>query len=312
MSKNKVLQTQFKASFLLPKYWLTWLAVIILGAISWLPYKLQMFLGKVVGRILMKLGGSRYRAAKKNIDTCFPELTESERIELLTKNFENTGRALFETGIGWWWPDWRMKRIIHSSGIEHLEKAKSEGNGVLVLAMHNLCLEACGRGVGIVHPTVVFYRPNHNELMEFFQHRGRARSNKYMLDKSDVKGMVAALRDGESCVYLPDQDYGRRRSLFVPFFNVPDAATTLGTMIFAKRKGVKTLMLETYRRADGNGYQINFSPVLDNFPSDDDAKDLTRVNQELEKLIRKNPEQYMWLHRRFKTRPNKDDPKFYT
>ncbi|WP_371376950.1 LpxL/LpxP family Kdo(2)-lipid IV(A) lauroyl/palmitoleoyl acyltransferase [Thalassotalea aquiviva] len=312
MSKNKVLQTKFKANFLLPKYWPTWIAVCLLWLISWLPYKFQLALGRVVGRLLMKIGGTRLKVAKKNIDTCFPELSEQERFDMLKKNFENTGIALFETGMGWWWPDWRMKRKIHVQGLEHVEKAKADGSGLLILAYHNMCLEVCARAIGHFHQTVVFYRPNHNELMEYFQHKGRARSNKFMLDKSDVKGMISALRQGESCVYLPDQDYGRKRSIFVPFFNQPEVASTIGTMIFAKRKNVKTLMIVPRRLADDSGYMIEFSEVFENFPSGDDEQDIIRVNQELEQRIRQHPEQFMWLHRRFKTRPNPDDPKFYS
>ncbi len=312
MSKNKVLQTEFKPAFLLPKYWPTWLAVIILGSISWLPYKLQLPMGRVLGRLMMKLGGTRYKVAEKNINVCFPELSDEERLKLLTKNFENTGIALLETGIGWWWPNWRFKRRIHVKGLENVEKAKQDGSGLLLLAKHNLCVEPAARAIGFFHQVVVFYRPNHNQLMEYFQHKGRARSNKFMLDKSDVRGMCNALRDGESCIYLPDQDYGRKRSVFVPFFNIPDTASTIGTMMFAKRKNVKTIMVHTYRLDDDSGYEICFSEPLENFPSGDDIQDITRVNQELEKQIREKPEQYMWLHRRFKTRPNKDDPKFYS
>lgn len=285
--------------------------MVVLWLISWLPYKLQLAMGRLLGRTMMRIGGTRLKVATKNIDVCFPELSEQERKDLLVTNFENTGIALFETGMGWWWPDWRIKRKLHFKGLENIEKAKEDGSGILVLAMHNLCLEACARVIGYAHQTVVFYRPNHNQLMEFFQHRGRARSNKYMLDKSDVKGMIKALRDGESCIYLPDQDYGRNRSLFVPFFNEQEAASTTGTLIFASRKNVKTLMLTPYRLPDNSGYCIEFSEVFQDFPTGDDAQDLTRVNQELEKRIRLYPEQYMWLHRRFKTRPNKEDPKYY-
>ncbi|QBY03692.1 LpxL/LpxP family Kdo(2)-lipid IV(A) lauroyl/palmitoleoyl acyltransferase [Thalassotalea sp. HSM 43] len=311
MSKNKSLQTQFKASFLLPKYWPTWLGVFILYSISWLPYRLQMMMGALLGRGMMKLGGTRLKIAQKNIATCFPELSAKQQQQMLVQNFENTGRALFETGIGWWWPDWRLKRKIHVVGEDVLRNAQQQGTGVLLLAMHNLCLEACARGIGFVQPTVVFYRPNHNELMEYFQHAGRDRSNKYMLDKSDVLGMKEALADGEVVIYLPDQDYGRKRSIFVPYFGVEKVASTIGTMIFAKQPGVQTIMGIPSRKADGSGYIIEFVGGFEDFPSGDDEADIIHVNQQLEKAIRKHPEQYMWLHRRFKTRPNRSDPKFY-
>lgn len=311
MSSNKVLQPDFKLSFLLPKYWLTWLGVFILYTISWLPFKLQLFMGRMLGRLLMKIGSKRKHVALTNLRLCFPEKSEDELQILLKKNFENTGIALFETGMGWWWPDWRVKRKFKVKGLEHLEKARREGNGVLLLAMHYLSVEMNARGVGYGHPMVVFYRPHNNQLMEFFQFRGRGRSNKYMLGKRDVKGLMKALRDGEACIYLPDQDYGRNRSVFVPFFGVKEAATTTGTLIFARQKNVETMMIIPVRNDDGSGYTLEIMPPLENFPTKDNIADVTRINQELEKAISRKPEQYMWLHRRFKTRPNPDDVSLY-
>jgi KDO2-lipid IV(A) lauroyltransferase len=311
VSSNKVLQPDFKLSFLLPKYWLTWLGVFILYTISWLPFKLQLFMGRMLGRLLMKIGSKRKHVALTNLRLCFPEKSEDELQILLKKNFENTGIALFETGMGWWWPDWRVKRKFKVKGLEHLEKARREGNGVLLLAMHYLSVEMNARGVGYGHPMVVFYRPHNNQLMEFFQFRGRGRSNKYMFGKRDVKGLIKALRDGEACIYLPDQDYGRNRSVFVPFFGVKEAATTTGTLIFARQKNVETMMIIPVRNDDGSGYTLEIMPPLENFPTKDDIADVTRINQELEKAISRKPEQYMWLHRRFKTRPNSDDVSFY-
>jgi KDO2-lipid IV(A) lauroyltransferase len=311
VSKNKVLQPDFKISFLLPKYWLTWLGVIILYTISWFPYQFQLMLGRLLGRLLYKIGSSRKTVAKKNLELCFPEMSEQECTRILKKNFENTGIALFETGMGWWWPDWRIRRKINVVGLEHLEKAHQEGKGVLLLTMHYLSVEVNCRGIGMGHPMVVFYRPHNNQLMEFFQFRGRGRSNKYMLGKRDVKGLIKALRQKEVCVYLPDQDYGRNRSLFVPFFAVPDAATTTGTLLFARQKNVQNHIFIPTRNDDGSGYTLEIKPVMENFPTDDDEADVIRINQELEKAIMFKPEQYMWLHRRFKTRPNEDDPSHY-
>ena len=311
MSKNKVLQPNFKLSFLLPKYWLTWLGVLVLYSVSWLPYKLQLAMGRLLGRVLFALGGSRKKVAETNLKLCFPDMGEQERTAMLKENFRNTGIALLETGMGWWWPDWRAKRKVKVKGLEHIAKAQQEGRGVLLLAMHYLNIEICCRGIGYANPMVVFYRPHNNELMEYFQFRGRGRSNKYMLGKRDVKGLIGALHDGETCVYLPDQDYGRKRSLFVPFFNVPDAATTTGTLIFARQPNVSCHMVIPSRNDDDSGYTIEIMPVLEDFPTADDAKDVIRINQELEQAILRKPEQYMWLHRRFKTRPEKSDPSLY-
>jgi KDO2-lipid IV(A) lauroyltransferase len=306
-----VLQPNFRLSFLLPKYWLTWLGVFILYSISWLPFKLQLAMGRVLGRVIFKFASKRKHVALVNLRLCFPDKSEDEVQILLKKNFENTGIALFETGMGWWWPDWRVKRKVKITGFEHLEKARQEGKGVLLLAMHYLSVEMNARGVGYGHPMVVFYRPHNNQLMEFFQFRGRGRSNKYMLGKRDVKGLIKALRDGEVCIYLPDQDYGRDRSVFVPFFGVKEAASTTGTLIFARQKNVETMIIIPVRNDDGSGYTLEVMPPLENFPTKNDVADVTRVNQELEKAILHKPEQYMWLHRRFKTRPNPEDVSLY-
>lgn len=268
-------------------------------------------MGRMLGRLLMKIGSKRKHVALTNLRLCFPEKSENDLQILLKKNFENTGIALFETGMGWWWPDWRVKRKFTVKGLQHLEKARQEGKGVLLLAMHYLSVEMNARGVGLSNPMVVFYRPHNNQLMEFFQFRGRGRSNKYMLGKRDVKGLIKALKDGEACIYLPDQDYGRNRSVFVPFFNVKETATTTGTLLFARQRNVATMMIIPVRNDDGSGYTLEVMPPLENFPTKDDIADVTRINQELEKAILRKPEQYMWLHRRFKTRPNPDDVSLY-
>lgn len=310
MSKNKVLQPDFKLSYFLPKYWLTWLAVLVLYTISWLPYQFQLWLGRMVGKLIYKIGNSRIDVAKRNLELCFPEKSDSEREQILKKNIENTGIAMFETGMGWWWPDWRVKRKIKIEGLEHIQEVNSRGKGALLLVMHYLSAEINCRGIGTENPMVVFYRPNNNALMEYFQFKGRNRSNKYMLGKRDVKGLLNALGEAEACIYLPDQDYGRNKSLFVPFFGV-EAATTTGTMIFAKQKNAEVMMAIPTRNDDGSGYTIKISKPWNNFPSGDDANDLLRVNQELEKAISLKPEQYMWVHRRFKTRPTADEPSLY-
>ena len=311
MSNNKVSQPNFKVSFLLPQYWPTWVGMFIFYTISWLPYRLQLQMGRGIGRLFLRIASSRKKVALRNIQLCFPDMPEKEQQTLLKKNFENTGIALLESGMGWWWPQWRIERKNKLIGLEHLEKARKDGKGVLLLAFHNLSIEMNCRAIGYSHPMVVFYRPHNNPLMEYFQFRGRGKSNRYMLGKRDVKGLIQALKDGEFCVYLPDQDYGRKKSVFVPFFAVNETATTTGTMIFARQKDIKTHIVVPTRNEDGSGYTIEIKPALENFPSNDDTADVLRINQLLEKEILKHPDQYMWLHRRFKTRPNPDDPSLY-
>lgn len=301
---------QFSWRFLLPKYWLLWLGAALLWLISWLPYPVLMWLGKGFGLLLYKVLGSRRKVAARNIELCFPDMPEQQRQQLVRQNFIETGRALFDTVIGWWWPDWRIRKFAHISGYQHIAEAVSQNKGVLLLAGHFLHLEAACRVFGLTHPSVGFYRPHNNPLMDYLQYHGRNKANKYMVGKRDVKGLIHALQQ-EVCFYLPDQDYGRNRAEFVPFFAVPDAATTTGTLLFANAANCVVIPVFTYRLTDNKGYQIDILPPLSPFPTGDDKADVTRVNQWVEQAVLEHPEQYMWLHRRFKTRPQPDMPSLY-
>lgn len=302
---------QFSWRFLLPQYWLLWLGVALMYLISWLPYRLLMWFGSKLGVLLFKLMKSRQKVARRNLELCFPEQSAAEREKLVWQNAEETGKAMFETVIAWWWPDWRVKRLAHLKGYEHLQQAIAQGKGVLLLAGHFLHLEAAGRVIGLTHPSVGFYRPNNNPLLDYLQYRGRIRSNKYMIGKRDVKGLIQALNEQEVCFYLPDQDYGRNRAEFVPFFAVAETATTTGTLLFAKAANCVVIPIYTSRLPNYQGYQVEILPPFTAFPSGDDTADVTRVNQWVEQAVLNHPEQYMWLHRRFKTRPDPDAPSLY-
>lgn len=311
MNKNAVELPTFKASFLLPKYWPTWLMVGFLYALSWLPYRLQLMLGRGLGSLLFRVLPKRVRVARRNLELAFPDKTDAEREQLLRENFANNGIALMETGIAWWWPDWRLKRKLTISGWEHVQQNIDAGRGSFVLLFHFLDLEVHARVVGLHHPSIGLYRPHNNAVMEYLQTRGRSRSNKYMIQRKDVRGMMRALNDGEVCGYLPDQDYGRNRGVFVPLFSVPDACTTSGTSIFARAKNARTLISVCERLPKGKGYHLQFYPPGESIPSGDETEDARRVNREVERAVAMQPAMYMWVHRRFKTRPDADMPSYY-
>ncbi|WP_016957187.1 LpxL/LpxP family Kdo(2)-lipid IV(A) lauroyl/palmitoleoyl acyltransferase [Catenovulum agarivorans] len=302
---------QFSWRFFLPKYWFTWLGLAILYLISWLPYRLQLGLGVVVGRLLYYVAKRRRHIAKTNIDICFPELSQEQRNKMLKANFDSAGIAFFESSMGWFWPKWRLKPLCHYEGIEHIEEAKKHGKGVLVVAYHMMCLEICGRILGLKNPNVAFYRPHNNALMEYFQYHGRARDNKYLIGAKNVKGLLHALANNESCIYLPDQDYGRRRCAFVPFFAEPQACTTTGTTLFVGQSNCQVVIAHPQRLKNARGYKITITPALTNYPTGNDEADAAYLNKLIEDGIRQAPEQYMWLHRRFKTRPEKNAPSVY-
>ncbi|MDU0356241.1 LpxL/LpxP family Kdo(2)-lipid IV(A) lauroyl/palmitoleoyl acyltransferase [Paraglaciecola aquimarina] len=309
MQRKKVEAPKFELAFLLPKYWLTWFGLAILFSISWLPHRWQLSIGKLLGKLLKKAAKKRCLVAKRNLELCFPDYSEQQLQAILAANIENAGIAILETGMGWWWPNWRVQRKVEYEGFEHIEAIMAKGKGVLGYAIHNMNLEFSCRVLGLKQPSVVFYRKHNNPLMEYMQYYGRSRANKYMIHKRNVKGLIGALDDGDLCMYLPDQDYGRNKCEFTPFFAVDKTATTTGSLIFAKQANCETVFLASIRTQ--TGYKIKVLPGLENFPSGDDNYDVGRINKKVEELIALAPEQYLWMHKRFKTRPSVDDASLY-
>ncbi|MBO1108106.1 LpxL/LpxP family Kdo(2)-lipid IV(A) lauroyl/palmitoleoyl acyltransferasee [Plesiomonas shigelloides] len=298
-----MVQAQFRTAYFRPRYWLTWLGIAALYLVTLLPYPLIRRIGFTLGRLFMRIGKRRVKIAERNLELCFPDMSREARAQMLLENFESTGMAVMETGMAWFWPDWRVKKIFQVEGLEHMRQAQAEQRGVLLIGVHFLTLELGGRIFGLYNPGVGVYRPNNNPLMDWLQTWGRLRSNKYMIDRKDVKGMIRALRAGEIIWYAPDHDYGPRRSVFVPLFAVDKAATTTGTSILMQAADPALVAFAPIRNKDGSGYRLVISPAIQGFPMDDEVAAAAFMNRVVEKEILRAPGQYMWLHRRFKTRP---------
>ncbi|MGL5629180.1 MAG: Kdo(2)-lipid IV(A) acyltransferase [Plesiomonas shigelloides] len=298
-----MVQAQFRTAYFHPRYWLTWLGIAALYLVTLLPYPLIRRIGFTLGRLFMRIGKRRVKIAERNLELCFPDMSREARAQMLLENFESTGMAVMETGMAWFWPDWRVKKIFQVEGLEHMRQAQAEQRGVLLIGVHFLTLELGGRIFGLYNPGVGVYRPNNNPLMDWLQTWGRLRSNKYMIDRKDVKGMIRALRAGEIIWYAPDHDYGPRRSVFVPLFAVDKAATTTGTSILMQAADPALVAFAPIRNKDGSGYRLVISPAIEGFPMDDEVAAAAFMNRVVEKEILRAPGQYMWLHRRFKTRP---------
>lgn len=298
-----MVQAQFRTAYFHPRYWLTWLGIAALYLVTLLPYPLIRRIGFTVGRLFMRIGKRRVKIAERNLELCFPDMSREARAQILQENFESTGMAVMETGMAWFWPDWRVKKIFQVEGLEHMRQAQAEQRGVLLIGVHFLTLELGARVFGMYNPGVGVYRPNDNPLMDWLQTWGRLRSNKYMIDRKDVKGMIRALRTGEIIWYAPDHDYGPRRSVFVPLFAVDKAATTTGTSILMQAADPALVAFAPIRNKDGSGYRLVISPAIQGFPMDDEVAAAAFMNRVVEKEILRAPGQYMWLHRRFKTRP---------
>ncbi|MBE1277762.1 LpxL/LpxP family Kdo(2)-lipid IV(A) lauroyl/palmitoleoyl acyltransferase [Enterovibrio baiacu] len=306
---NKHEAPTFQWSFLHPKYLHTWLGVGLMFLISWLPYRVQRFLGFKIGLLIMKFFKSRKKIADRNLQLCFPEMTGGEREAMLKENFEHMGMALFETCMAWFWPQWRIKKHMKFVGFEHLEQLKASKKGGLVLAVHSFNLELGARAFGTHTSGYGVYRPNTNPVYDWFQYRGRTRENN-AIDRRDVKRMVKELRQGELLWYAPDHDYGRHRYAWAPLFAVEKACTTTGTHLLASAGKATVFTFTITRDREGTGYTMTLDPPLEDFPYDDEEAAAIYTNKFVERSILRAPEQYMWLHRRFKSRPD-GEPSLY-
>ena len=295
---------KFRIALLHPRYWLLWLGFALLWLIAQLPYAVLLLLGRALGRLMLFLAKSRRHIVQRNLELCFPQLSPAEREQLLRKNFESTAIAIFEMAIGWWWPQTRLRKLAHVEGLEHLKQAQAAGQGVILMAVHFTTLEIGASLLGQVHTIDAMYRQHGNPLFDFIQRRFRERHNQdaTAFEREDVRGMLKVLRAGRAVWYAPDQDYGRKQSIFVPLFGV-SAATVTATSKFAKLGKARVIPFTQKRLADGSGYQMIIHPPLQDFPGATEEADCLRINEWIESVVSANPEQYLWAHRRFKTRP---------
>lgn len=295
---------RFRAVFFHPRFWLLWLGLGLLWLVTQLPYRALLTIGRLLGAGMYRVAGERRRIAARNLELCFPEKSAKERKTLLKENFASTGIAFFEMAMSWWWSRQRLARLAHVEGLEHLKQAQLDGKGVILMALHFTTLEIGAALLGQKHTIDGMYREHGNPLFDYIQRRGRERHNldSLAVEREDVRGMLKLLRAGRAIWYAPDQDYGAKQSLFVPLFGI-QAATVPATSKFARLGKALVVPFTQQRLADGRGYRLVIHPPLTDFPGESDEVDCLRINQWVEASVRECPEQYLWTHRRFKSRP---------
>ncbi len=299
---NKQQELKFQAQFLLPRYWGTLLLIGLMYLLSLLPFKIQLFLGRNIGRLAMRIMKKRQVTIRRNLELCFPSMDEAEREAIVKSNIDNTGIALFETAMAWFWPDRRVNKHVTIKGMEHVEALEKQGKGALMVAVHTMNLELGARAFGIKKSGMGVYRPNNNPCFDYFQYKGRSRSNRTLIDRKDVRRMLEALNSGERVWYAPDHDYGKRRSTFAPFFAVEKACTTTGTSLLVDETDCAIVPFTMVRGDDGH-YTLTLREPVEGFPKGEPTEAAIFINKIVEESIMACPSQYMWLHRRFKTRP---------
>lgn len=296
--------------YLHPRWWLTWVGIAVMWLVAQLPLRCQWWLGARLGDLVHKVAGRRRHITRVNIDLCFPDMSDQQREALVQKTFRANGIGALELGLAWFRDPTSFIPITQVHGLEHVDAALAKGKGILLLGAHYSTLDLGGSLVTQFIEADVMQRDHNNPLMNAVMTRARERRYGMALDSKNLRGLLKQLRNNRIIWYATDQDYGRKGIVFAPFFGVPTGSITATSRI-AERSGCAVVPFSHFRREHELGYDIYFHPPLENFPSGDDLADATLVNQTIEHQIRQHPDQYLWMHRRFKTRPDPHDPGFY-
>ncbi len=270
--------------------------------LTWMPYSWQLAVGQLIGRLAYRFVPNRRHVAEVNVRLCFADLDANGADQLVRTHFLSLGTGIVETALCWWGRNSQLenKRIL--VGGEHLQHALEKGRGVILLSAHFTSLELGGRLLALDTPFHVLYRQHNNPLFEAVMRRARKRRFDKAIPRSDTRALLASLNDNMPVWYAPDQNHGGSHAVFVPFFGIP-ASTLTTTSRLARLSGAAVVPFFQMRLPGNEGYLLLLCPPLDRFPGDDPETDTARINMLLEDVIREMPEQYLWVHRRFKTRP---------
>ena len=282
-----------------PRYWPTWLMLAIMRVMSLLPLFIRRAIARILGGVLSRLPLRFVHIARRNLELCLPEMPAKRRRHILRGHFRSLAMGMFETALSWWASDRRILQLTKVEGEEHLRAALERGRGAILLSAHFTTLEMGARAVAARWPLNIMYRPTRNPVLEHFLNRMRARRAKRAIARDDIRTLVGALRNNEPVWYAPDQSYRKKGAQMVPFFGVP-AATNTATSRLARMTGAAVLPYFQERLPGSQGYRCVIHPMLENFPSDDPVADAERFSKLIEQQIRRTPEQYLWIHRRFK------------
>ncbi len=288
---------------------LTRLGIFMMWLLHFLPLPLLAGVGNVLGLMLYGLAGERRRVAATNLRLCFPELDESERIALAKQNFQAFARSFLERGVLWWSPAVRIQGLVRVAGREHLLAVADQP--VILLVPHFVALDVGWSWLTQQGNLVSVYSNQKNPYFhkKLLAARLRFGASQLYARQQGLRPIVKAMRAGLPFYYLPDQDLATKDGIFVPFFGV-QAATLTAVPRLAEMTGARVVPLITRMLPDGSGYEVRFYPAWENYPTSDLAADTRRMNEFIEDRVREMPEQYFWLHKRFKTRPEGEE-KFY-
>lgn len=285
-----------------PRYWLSWLACALIFILAWLPWPVQRRLGAGLGWLAYHLVKQRAEDTRVNLRLCFPDLDDDEQEAMVRDIFRQGGIGIFETANAWFVPMSWYRNRIQVSGVEHVIEASRQGRGVIILGAHYSGLDLNGAVASLYFPLQVIYRPQNNPVLDWLIRVRRRRTYTGQIDHADMRSLFKALKSGETVWTSVDQDFGLKQGVMAPFFGYP-AATLTATSRMARINQSPVVFVHFFRNPDERTYSLLFTAPMEDYPCGDDVVDATRVNRELEMLIQRAPTQYMWFHRRFKTRP---------
>jgi KDO2-lipid IV(A) lauroyltransferase len=267
-----------------------------------LPLGALAAIGNALGAAAFWLIPERRRVTRINLEKCFPQMSAQERERLARAHFRAFSRSFVERAVLWWAPRERVERMVRVEGLEHLRALG--GAPAILLAPHFAGFDTGFARLACEMNLVSMYARQKDARFSALLLRGRTRFGEQRLvsRQEGIRAAIAAMREGRPFYYLPDQDYGPRDAVFVPFFGVP-AATVPGLSRIARLAGAKVLPCVTRMLPGGAGYLLRIEPAWDNFPGEDPVTDTRRMNEYIEHRVLEMPEQYLWMHKRFKTRP---------
>jgi len=292
---------------LTPRYWPLWIGIGILWSLTHLlPYRWQLAAGRQLGHITYQLARHRRRIADINLKLCFPDLDETQRQQLLRRHFESLGMGFLEMLSAWWLPDARLKHLEHIQGLEHLDTALARNQGVILFSAHFTSQEMGTRFLTMHTAIHGAYRPHENPLIEYLMKKNRDNRAEKAIPREAVREMLRSLKKNKALWFATDQNFGHKNSVFAEFFGKL-AATNTAVSRLAQISGAAVVPFFTQRLENNQGYKVILQPALEDFPTGDNRQDVLRLNQLIEAQIRKAPAQYLWVHRRFKDRPQGED-----
>ncbi len=295
--------------YLAPKYWPSWLGLAGMRLLAVLPYRLQLFVGFFLGHLFYLFGHYRREVAQTNISLCFPDLSAAEQQQLLKQHFHAVGMGLVEIAMNWWGDADRLRKLVKIKNYHYIEKALNEGKGVIVLGAHYTTVEISARFITLDNKFSASYQTMRNPLFDHYTMQARYRNFDQVFARDEIRQTFRYIKKNNVVWIAADQDTGAENSVFVPFFGQQAATQTVASRM---AKITKAAIIPYYsRRLPGTqGYIMEFFPPLEDFPSKSLEEDALRTNKILEQFIKQAPEQYLWTHRRFKTRPE-GQPKLY-